>query len=234
MTSQKNYRLILKYIVYMKVVEQLSKLSYDTKHQVSAMAVKKDFSDIHKFGYNGNYEGGPNERDSMEHGESGFLHAEENWISKKTLEKEDLRENYILFLTMTPCHMCLKRLINTGIREICILSEYVNCGPTYDIAKKANVEIYYLESKVKKLLKDDFYPIIKLIKKENPEISYLENLDSLLKGFFDVNQKPLQKIKLLKSEIEETLKLFEKEKITIELIQNRLHFDFFNILYNIL
>jgi deoxycytidylate deaminase len=234
MTTQENYRLVLKHIVYMKVVEQLSILSYDTKHQVCAMAVKKDFSDIHKFGYNGNYEGGPNERDSMEHGESGFLHAEENWISKKTLEKEDLRENYILFLTMTPCHMCLKRLINTGIREICILSDYVNCGPTYDIAKKANVEIYYLESKVKTLLKNKFFPIAKSIEKENPEISYLETLDSLLKGFFDVNQKPLQKIKSLNSEIEATLYGISNGKISDDFFEERLHSDFFKILYKIL
>jgi len=219
----------------MKIVEQLAMLSYDKKHQVCAMAVKKDFSDIHKYGYNGNYKGGLNERDSMEHGKSGFLHAEDNWINFKTLEKEQIKK-YILFLTMTPCEICMKKLVNTGIKEICILNEYINCGNTYNIANNTNIKIYFLKDKIKKILTkngicDNFYQKIKPIN-NNLNKNYFETLNYYLEDFFDINQKPLSKIENLKNEITfNTIhKNYKKEEYIKECFSN----DFFNILYKIL
>ena len=90
MTTKSKYRKILKYIIHMKIAEKFSYLSYDTKHQVASIAVRKDFKDIHKCGYNGNFEGGSNERDSLEHGNSGFIHAEENWLIKNNLDEYQL------------------------------------------------------------------------------------------------------------------------------------------------
>lgn len=152
MTSKKKYRKILKYLKFMNIAKQIATLSYDPKHQVSAILVKKDFSNIHSMGYNGNYEGGPNERDSMEHGQSGFIHAEENALLKKNTTKEDLQENYIMFVTMTPCSMCAKKMVNAGIKEVCILNVYNNVGNTEEVFKKSNVNFYYLEDKIKELL----------------------------------------------------------------------------------
>ena len=64
--------------VFMKMCRELSTLSYDAKYKVSAIIITKDYREVCAIGYNGSYKGGPNERSSLDHGESGFLHAEEN------------------------------------------------------------------------------------------------------------------------------------------------------------
>lgn len=152
--SKKEYRKILKYLKFMNIAKQIATLSYDPKHQVSAILVKKDFSNIHSMGYNGNYEGGPNERDSMVSGKSGFIHAEENALLKKNTTKEDLQENYIMFVTMTPCNMCAKKMVNAGVKEVCALDVYENSGNTEEIFKDAGVKFYYLNDKIRQLLMD--------------------------------------------------------------------------------
>ena len=150
-TSKKEYRKILKYMKFMNIAKQIATLSYDQKHQVSAILIKKDFSNIHCMGYNGNYEGGPNERDSQEHGKSGFIHAEENALLKKTITKEEM-ENYMMFVTMTPCNMCAKKMVNAGIKEVCALNLYSNAGNSEEIFNNSNIEFYYLKDKIKELL----------------------------------------------------------------------------------
>ena len=91
------------------------------------MALRKDFSKIASFGYNGSYSGaGINdetgtEEDSLIPGESGFIHAEVNMIAKF---KEYDPENYIVLLTLSPCKMCTKILINAGFKHVYWLTEY--------------------------------------------------------------------------------------------------------------
>jgi len=91
------------------------------------MALKKDFSKIASFGYNGSYsgadinEGTGTEEDSLTPGESGFIHAEMNMIAKF---KENDPEKYIVLLTLSPCKMCTKILINAGFRHVYWLQEY--------------------------------------------------------------------------------------------------------------
>lgn len=155
-TSKKEYRKILKYFKFMNIAKQIATLSYDPKHQVSAILVKKDFSNIHSMGYNGNYAGGPNERDSMLSGQSGFIHAEENALLKKTTTKEDLEQNYIMFVTMTPCNMCAKKMVNAGVKEVCALDVYENSGNSKEVFDNSGVKFYYLEDKIKYLLMQGF------------------------------------------------------------------------------
>ena len=88
MNKNSENRKILKLLTFMKMCEQVASLSYDEKHQVGAILVKNDFSDVHAIGYNGNYSGGENERDSMEHGMSGYLHAEENMLFNTVLKSQ--------------------------------------------------------------------------------------------------------------------------------------------------
>jgi len=91
------------------------------------MALKKDFSKIASFGYNGSYSGaGINEEtgteeDSLIPGESGFIHAEMNMIAKF---KENDPEKYIILLTLSPCKMCTKILINAGFKHVYWIEEY--------------------------------------------------------------------------------------------------------------
>lgn len=156
MNKKSEIRLILKYITFMKIAEKLGSLSYDEKHQVGAILVKNDFTNITAIGYNGNYAGGTNERDSMEHGMSGYLHAEENLIGNTALPKEIVSDYYTAFVTMTPCHMCAKRLIGKGIKRIVYLNEYINCGNSHEIFDSVDVECVTLKDITKKLFKKTY------------------------------------------------------------------------------
>ena len=91
------------------------------------MALRKDFSKIASFGYNGSYSGAEDnpktgtEEDSLVPGESGFIHAEVNMIAKF---KEYDPEKYIILLTLSPCKMCTKILVNAGFKHIYWMDEY--------------------------------------------------------------------------------------------------------------
>jgi dCMP deaminase len=145
------YRKILKYVHFMNITKEISKLSYDNKHKVGSILVKNDFSNINSIGYNGNYAGGSNERDSMESGMSGFLHAEENVIIKANVSNP---EEYTLFVTMTPCEMCAKRIINKGIKNVIILDVYdgMFAKNTFQIFDSVGVHAQYLKDLIISLL----------------------------------------------------------------------------------
>ena len=57
--------------------------------------------------------------------ESGFIHAEVNMIAKF---KEYDPENYIVLLTLSPCKMCTKILINAGFKHVYWIDEYRDLG----------------------------------------------------------------------------------------------------------
>ncbi len=81
-------RLRLKVNVAKKILLNISDLSVASTLKVACMALKKDFSKIASFGYNGSYSGADinedtgTEEDSLTPGESGFIHAEMNMIAK--------------------------------------------------------------------------------------------------------------------------------------------------------
>lgn len=91
------------------------------------MTLKRDFSKIASFGYNGSYSGAQmnpetgTEEESLIPGESGFIHAEVNMIAKF---KEYDPENYIVLLTLSPCKMCTKILVNAGFKHVYWIDEY--------------------------------------------------------------------------------------------------------------
>jgi len=89
-------------------------------------------------GYNGNFKGGANERDSNVTGQSGFLHSEENALLHLTRPFET-RNNLIIMCTHKPCAMCAKRIVNSGIKTVYFFNDYIHAGPTETIFKQANV-----------------------------------------------------------------------------------------------
>ena len=88
-------------------------------------------------GYNGNYKSGPNQRDSLEVGESGFLHGEENALFHLSKPYE-LRESLILISTHKPCYMCAKRIVNSGIKIVFYIDDYGD-HRTDEIFAKCNI-----------------------------------------------------------------------------------------------
>ena len=129
------------------ILEEISTLSVAQKMKVASMAVKMDFSKIASFGYNGTYPGCPinpetgGEEISLYPGESGFLHAEDNMISKF---QENDPEKYMVLQTLSPCRDCTMRLVNAGFKHVYWLEEYretkhleifKKCGVKYGIIK---------------------------------------------------------------------------------------------------
>lgn len=122
----------LKLDVFKKMCLELSTLSHDPKFKVASLIITEDFREICSMGYNGNYKGGPNERESLETGKSGFLHAEENALFH-LCKPYELRNHLLMICTHKPCPMCAKRIVNSGIQRVFYINEYDAMGPGTDL-----------------------------------------------------------------------------------------------------
>lgn len=150
MTSNSELRKILKHITFMKMSEDLAKLSYDPKYQVGSLIIKNDWSKINGIGYNGAYSGSPNKRLSLETGGSKFIHAEMNALLNSNLNKKKSK-NYTIYVTMTPCSDCSRVIVNQGIRKVIAKDVYPNHGDSLEVFEHSGVEFHYLGDLIKKL-----------------------------------------------------------------------------------
>lgn len=107
--------------VWMDFAKIISERSYDPRHKVGAIVVTQDNTQVLAVGYNGNYSGGPNEVESGSPGESGMLHAEINALLKLDYNNPKKKTMYV---TLSPCRMCAKAIINSGIDEVIYNEEY--------------------------------------------------------------------------------------------------------------
>ncbi len=113
--------------IFKEMLIRVAELSVSSTKKVACMALRKDFSKIASFGYNGSYAGAEinpetgTEEESLEPGKSGFIHAEINMVAKF---KENDPENYIILLTLSPCDMCTKVLVNAGFKHVYWLENY--------------------------------------------------------------------------------------------------------------
>lgn len=101
--------------IWMDFAKNIAKRSYDPRFQVGAVIVTDDNCQVLAVGYNGNYAGGPNEAESETPGESGMLHAEINAMIKLDYNNPKKKK---LYLTLSPCRMCAKAIVNAGIQEV--------------------------------------------------------------------------------------------------------------------
>ena len=125
--DSKLQRLQIKLNAFTNILLSIRDLSNSSTTKVGCMALKKDFSKIASFGYNGSYSGAETnsdtgtEEDSLKPGESGFIHAEVNMIAK--FQEYD-PQNYIILLTLSPCKMCTKILVNAGFKHVYWIQDY--------------------------------------------------------------------------------------------------------------
>jgi deoxycytidylate deaminase len=82
----------------------ISKRSYDPKHKVGAVIVADDNTQVLAIGYNGDQKGGPNKRDSLEVGKSGFIHAELNALIK--CDYNFPKKQKIICNSLSVCFVC--------------------------------------------------------------------------------------------------------------------------------
>ena len=123
--------------VWMKTASILSERSYDPRHKVGVVIVTEDNTQVLAVGYNGNYSGGPNCVESTVPGESGMLHAEINALLKLDYNIPKLKKMYV---TLSPCRMCAKAIINSGIKEVIYKEKYRDCS-SLDMLSSAGVSI---------------------------------------------------------------------------------------------
>ena len=99
----------------------ISQRSVDSKFKVGCVIVPEDNTGVLSLGYNGDHKGGPNARDSEEAGQSGFIHAEINALIKMDYNNPKPK---VMYVTLSPCYMCAKAIINAGISEVRYTNEY--------------------------------------------------------------------------------------------------------------
>lgn len=123
--------------VWLDVAAKISQRSYDPRHQVGAVVVTQDNTQVLAVGYNGNYTGGPNEVESETPGESGMLHAEINALLKCDYNNPKGKRMYV---TLSPCRMCAKAIVNSGIQEVIYSEEYRDTS-SLDILRDAGIKV---------------------------------------------------------------------------------------------
>jgi len=101
--------------VWMNIAREVSRRSADDKYKVGTVIVTGDNTQVLSLGYNGDHAGGPNERESSEPGCSGFLHAEINALIKCDF---NTTKRKVMYVTLSPCRMCAKAIINARISEV--------------------------------------------------------------------------------------------------------------------
>ena len=99
----------------MSIAHEIAKRSYDPQLKVGAIVVSEDNTRMLAVGYNGNYKGGPNERESEDPGQGGLIHAEINALVKCDYNFSKKKHMY---LTHSPCRNCAKLIVNADISRV--------------------------------------------------------------------------------------------------------------------
>ena len=106
--------------VYMRMAEELAKRSTCARSQVGSVITTGDLTQVLGIGYNGNARGLPNMCDSSEPGRCGCIHSEANALIKAGAHVADKT----MFVTMSPCVMCAKMVVNSNVRRVYFRTAY--------------------------------------------------------------------------------------------------------------
>lgn len=102
------------YEVYMRMAEDLAKRSTCARLQVGTVITDALLENVLAIGYNGNAKGLPNRCDSAVPGQCGCIHSEMNALVKAPGTVKDK----VVFVTDSPCVMCAKLMINSGVTHL--------------------------------------------------------------------------------------------------------------------
>jgi dCMP deaminase len=107
--------------VWSSFAKTISMRSIDPRFKVGAVIVTEDNTQVLSVGYNGDQAGGSNEVESLEPGQSGCIHAEINALIKLDYNNPKKKKMYV---TLSPCKMCAKAIVNANIHEVVYLEKY--------------------------------------------------------------------------------------------------------------
>lgn len=122
--------------IWIDFAHTISLRSPDPKHKVGAVIVNEENTQVLSIGYNGDQKGGKNQRDSMRQGHSGFIHAEINALIKCDYNNPKKKKMY---LTLSPCDVCAKAIVNAGIDEVIYSELYEHAEQSIKILKDAGI-----------------------------------------------------------------------------------------------
>lgn len=124
--------------IWSEFAESISERSCDNKFKVGAVIVTADNTQVLSVGYNGDHKGGSNQRDSMDHGKSGLIHAEVNALIKMDYNNP---KSKIMYVTHSPCSVCAKCIINANINEVAYLNLYEKDTRGLDLLKESGIKV---------------------------------------------------------------------------------------------
>lgn len=127
--------------IWKRFVLDIAQRSPDPKFQVGAVIVTDDNTQVLALGYNGDQRGGPNQRESLETGKSGFIHAEVNALIKCDFNNPKLKKMY---LTHAPCPVCAKCIVNAGIKQVLYINDYEPDMTGINILRECDVSVIKL------------------------------------------------------------------------------------------
>lgn len=122
-------------LTWLNIAKEVSKLSKDPSTKVGAVIVSKDNRKF-SIGYNGFAKGYPDSKEvwnAKEQKHLRVIHAEENAIINCPFDTVGCK----IYITISPCHRCIPRLINAGM-------ESVYFGEWYSSEKHKNLVKEYL------------------------------------------------------------------------------------------
>ena len=122
----------------MDFAKTISQRSVDPKHKVGAIIVNSENTQVLAIGYNGDQKGGSNVRSSLAVGKSGFIHAEINSLIKLDYNNPSKKKMY---LTLSPCEVCAKAIVNANIDEVIFNKLYMDGCPGIDILIDAGISV---------------------------------------------------------------------------------------------
>jgi dCMP deaminase len=130
---------------YMRMAEELAKLSYAERKKVGCLIVKD--TQIISEGFNGTPAGFNNSCEYHNHLEEMYtkpevLHAESNAITKLARSTNSSSQS-TLYVTLAPCFECAKLIIQAGIKRVVYTEEYPSNG--LDLLHKAGINISQIE-----------------------------------------------------------------------------------------
>lgn len=103
-----------------KFCQEISQLSNCKRAKQACVLSSLDGESILAYGYNGDYRGGPNTcTGPNEPGKCECIHAELNALIKTRLGQE-----FVVFITQSPCLPCAKLLINSRCRYVYFMLRY--------------------------------------------------------------------------------------------------------------
>lgn len=123
--------------IWMAMADNIARRSIDPQFRVGAIIVTQDNQQVLSLGYNGMEKGGNNSVDSLERGQSGTIHAENNALIKLDYNNPKDKKMYV---TLSPCRHCCRLIVNADVKEVIYRDTYRDTSG-FSILERAGIKV---------------------------------------------------------------------------------------------